>query len=397
MPSQNRNYDYNDVDIPDFMVKRSNDLQRQEHLRRMEEEDRLLKEQARKRRLALQRKAEIKRIREIRRRRQKALKIIIGGVVIVVFGNFLVNGLIGAIKGNDVEPTIDSGYSVIQIEEGTSLLPDEEQYTVGDNIIVTEPEEITIKIDMSYEARMASVDPSGTFQVGSELTEYVINKMHNNAEVVQYIIKYGEMYGVDPYILMAKAMQESSFSHNSCLPGGSNYNGYGMGIMQHESPDGRKIVAYNYQTGEEDVIRVTYDNAMDLEMNIKMGAMHFQNCLKNNNGNILLALQSYNYGQGMVNSILSRYGKEQGLTVDEIKSNYSDIGWMKYVTDAHNNAWRYIGDWNGYYGDANYIKNVLRYFVGDAACYYYDGEQVLFDLNTFEMTKVTENMDIITK
>ena len=85
------------------------------------------------------------------------------------------------------------------------------------------------------------------------------------------------------------------------------------------------------------------------------------------------------------------------MTVDEIKSNYSDIGWMEYVTDAHNNAWRYIGDWNGYFGDANYIRNVLRYFVGDAACYYYDGEQVLFDLNTFEMTKVTENMDIITK
>ena len=98
-----------------------------------------------------------------------------------------------------------------------------------------------------------------------------------------------------------------------------------------------------------------------------------------------------------INSILNRYGKAQGLTPEEIMANYSDIGWLEYVTDAHNNAWRYIGDWNGYYGDANYIKNVLRYFVGNEACYYYDGEQVLFDLNTFELTKVTENMDIITK
>lgn len=393
MPNQNYNYD--DIDIPDFMVKRTSELQRQEHLRRMEENDQILKERARKRKMALKRQAEIKRIREIRRRRQRAVKLILCGVTITVFGYFLVNGLVGDIKGSDALPE-PTDYSIIRIEEGDTLLPKEE-YTVGNNIVKEESEEITIKIDMSYDARMASVDPSGTFEVGSELTEYVVNKMHNNTEVMQYMIKYGEMYGVDPYILMAKAMQESSFSHNSCLPGGSNYNGYGMGIMQHESPDGRQIVAYNYKTGQEDVIRVTYDNAMDLEMNIKMGAMHFQNCLKNNNGNILLALQAYNYGQGMVNSILTRYGRDQGMTVDEIKSNYSDIGWMEYVTDAHNNAWRYIGDWNGYYGDANYIRNVLRYFVGDAACYYYDGEQVLFDLNTFEMTKVTENMDIITK
>lgn len=395
MPVQNNNYD--DIEIPDFMQRRTAELQRQEHLRRMQEEELRLKEQARKRRMALKRQAEIKRMREIKRRRQKALKIIIGGVVIVVFSNFMINGLANAINGNGVEPSLDSGYSIVQIQEGNNLLPEEENYTIGDNAIISEPEEVIIKVDMSYDARMASIDTSGTFAVGSELNEYVINKMDNNAEIVQYILKYGEMYGVDPYILMAKAMQESSFNHNSCLPGGANYNGYGMGIMQHEKPDGRKIVAYNYQTGQEDVVRVTFDNAMDLEMNIKMGAMHFQNCLKNNNGNLLLALQSYNYGQGMINSILNRYGKEQGLTPEEIMANYSDIGWLEYVTDAHNNAWRYIGDWNGYYGDANYIKNVLRYFVGNEACYYYDGEQVLFDLNTFELTKVTENMDIITK
>lgn len=393
----NQNYNYDDIDIPDFMVKRTSELQQQEHLRRMEEADRELKERARKRRLALKRQAEIKRIKEIKRRRQRAVKLFIGGVTITVFGYFLVNGLIDPIKSSSVVNNPNGDYTIVRVEEGNTLLPKEGEYTVGDSVFTTTPEEPNIKIDMSYDARMASVDPSGTFGVGSELTEYVINKMNNNMEVMQYMIKYGEIYGVDPYILIAKAMQESSFSHNSCLPGGSNYNGYGMGIMQHESPDGRQIVAYNYQTGQEDTIRVTYDNAMDLEMNIKMGAMHFQNCLKNNNGNILLALQAYNYGQGMIDSILTRYGKEQGMTIEEIKSNYEDIGWMEYVTDAHNNAWRYIGNWNGYYGDANYIKNVLRYFVGDAACYYLDGEQVLFDLNTFEITKVTENMDIITK
>ena len=124
MPVQNNNYD--DIEIPDFMQRRSAELQRQEHLRRMQEEELRLKEQARKRRMALKRQAEIKRMREIKRRRQKALKIIVGGVVIVVFSNFMINGLANAIKGNDVEPSLDSGYSIVQIQEGNNLLPEEE-------------------------------------------------------------------------------------------------------------------------------------------------------------------------------------------------------------------------------------------------------------------------------
>lgn len=384
------NHEDYDFEIPDFVNKRA------EHLRRVEEEQRLM-ELERKRRLALQRQAKIKRIREQKRRRQRAIKLTIGGITVVVLSSILINNLIGGVKGNQVEHNVDTSYTIVQIQEGDDLLPVEEQYVVDETVLETAPEEVVIKIDMSYDARMANVDTNGTFKVGSELNEYVLNKLSNNSEVVNYLIKYGEMYGVDPYILIAKAMQESSFSHNACLPGGKNYNGYGMGIMQHESPDGRKITAFNYETGQEEVAYVTWDNAADLEMNIKMGAMHFQNCLNKNNGNILLALQSYNYGQGMIESILRAYGKEIGMDPEEIKSNYEDIGWMKYVKDAHNNAWKYVRGWEGYYGDANYIKNVLRYFVGNEACYYYDGEQVLFDLNTFEMTKLTENTEIIMK
>ena len=147
MPVQNNNYD--DIEIPDFMQRRSAELQRQEHLRRMQEEELRLKEQARKRRMALKRQAEIKRMREIKRRRQKALKIIIGGVVIVVFSNFMINGLANAINGNGVEPSLDSGYSIVQIQEGNNLLPEEENYTIGDNAIISEPEEVIIKVDMS--------------------------------------------------------------------------------------------------------------------------------------------------------------------------------------------------------------------------------------------------------
>lgn len=394
MPSQN--YDYDDL-IPDFMQRRTEELQKQARARALEEERSFLEQQARQRKLRLQKQAQIKRIRAIKRRRQLAVRLVLGGIVVVILCSAIVGALINGIKGNKVEEGINSGYEIIEIKDGNDLRPVEDQYTISADVPIIEPEEETIKVDLSYEARMANIDSNGLFKVGSELTEYVTNKFNNNSDVMQYFIKYGEMYGVDPYILMAKAMQESSFNHNSCLPGGSNYNGYGMGIMQHESPDGRKIVAYNYITGQEDVVRVTFDNAMDLEMNIKMGAMHFQNCLNNNNGNIFLALQSYNYGQGMVNSILNRYGKTQGMTSDEIKSNYDDTGWLEYVTDAHNNAWRYISGWEGYYGDANYIKNVLRYFPGTQACYYYDGQLILFDLNTFEITVVSENMDIITK
>lgn len=381
-----------DIDIPEFMRNEEYERHRREKIRQIEEEKRRINQEAERiRQYKLQKKAEEKRLRQIKRRNSIIVRIVIGGIVVIVVGNLFVNALV-----NKKSTEINKPYEVIMVESDKKQ---EDSYTVSINPAApsasTAPEVDIINIDLSYEARKASIDTSGKFSVGSEVNEYFYMVLNNNQYLHDMFIKYGEMYGVDPYILMAKAFQESSFNHNACLPGGKNYNGYGVGIMQHESPDGREIVAHNYKTGQDDVMYLTMDNAVNVEKNIQMGAMHFQKCLEDNNGNLLLALQSYNYGQGMVNSILKRYADERGLTVDAVKSSYSDTEWLSLVTDAHNNAWRYISGWDGYYGDDHYIKHVLRYFIGSDTYYYYNGEKVVFDLNTFEMITVDENVRVI--
>lgn len=382
-----------DFDIPSFMTSSEYNRQRQERLRQIEEEERRLQQEAEKRRrYKLQRQAEIKRMRKIQRMKARVVKIVICGIVVTVMGTMIVNSL--ANKNEEPLPTKDP-YEVSIVADDKGMSQDD-MYTIPATVPVIEEEKVDIvSIDLSYEARKASINTNGMFKVGSEVNEYFFLVLNNNSNAYDLFLKYGEMYGVDPYILMAKAFQESSFNHNACLPGGKNYNGYGVGIMQHESPDGREIVAHNYITGQDDVMYLTMDNAINLEKNIQMGAMHFQKCLEDNNGNLLLALQSYNYGQGMVNSILRKYAEEKGLTVDAVKSSYTDTEWLSLVTDAHNNAWKYIRGWEGYYGDNHYIKHVLRYFIGSDTYYYYNGEKIIFDLNTFETIVVDENVRVI--
>ncbi len=341
--------------------------------------------------LKLEKNSQPKTMRQIKRQRVRAIRIVIGTISVVIVGTILVNAFI---------PTIDSkGQTNDQYEIeyvlGNDLPTDDEYEIIIETPTETPPVEEEMNVDLTFEARLNSINPTGQFEVGSEVQDYFLMVLNDNEYMVSLFKKYGEMYGVDPYLLIAKAMQESSFNHNACLPGGANYNGYGVGIMQHESPDGREIVAHNYETGEDDVMYVTMDNAIDLEMNIKMGAMHFQKCIERNNGNVLIALQSYNYGQGMMNSILSTYAKTKNLTVDAVKMLYSDTAWLEQVNDAHNNAWRYIGDWKGYYGDANYIKNVLKNFVGDKVCYKYNGETCIFDLNSLELAVVNDTVKVI--
>lgn len=378
-----------DFDIPSFMTSREYDQRRREHLRQIEEEERRIALEAeRRRRYKLQKQAEAKRMREIKRIKALVVKIAIGGLLITVTGTALVNSLA---SNESVKQSVENQYEVIMSTEAS--IPRDDMYIVGSS--PAEKTKDIVNIDLSFEARKASIDSTGKFKVGSEVNAYLLMVLDNNEEIYNLFLKYGEMYGVDPYILIAKAFQESSFNHNSCLPGGKNYNGYGVGIMQHETPDGREVVAHNYVTGQDDVMYLTMNNAIDLEKNIQMGAMHFQKCLENNNGNVLLALQSYNYGQGMINSILQKYASSKGITVDAVKNAYTDTGWLSLVTDAHNNAWKYISNWDGYYGDADYIKNVLRYFIGNDICYNYNGEKVVFNLNTFDMITVVENVRVI--
>ncbi|MCI9233007.1 MAG: transglycosylase SLT domain-containing protein [Bacilli bacterium] len=200
------------------------------------------------------------------------------------------------------------------------------------------------------------------------------------------IIETAIAYGIDPYILLAKGLTESNLEHEACLPNGSRYNGYGVGAFQLESPDGRIVKAWNYETQSEESLSITMENAIDFKNNTKAAAMYFQNRINLYNGNIYLALQSYNYGQGMMRIIIHDYAKQMGITEEEVKNNFNDLGWLKIVQDVHLNPnnyyYRVMLDldetdleiiqeaqkkyvWkHSTYGNPHYIADVLSYYVG---------------------------------
>ena len=217
------------------------------------------------------------------------------------------------------------------------------------------------------------------FHVGSsEYKRNVIDFLSSPSGNLIY--KYSEQFGVDPNIIAAMAMQETSLNHNECIPGGEFYSGYGVGVMQLESPTGQEVSAYNYETNEIETEYVTMENACNFEKNIKIGCMIFQNSLENNQGNIFLAIQSHNYGQPMLDYIMyDNYGDN----IDYIKLNYENTDWVAGIKQAHQNPSRYLFDWEGStYGDGDYIENVLRFMPVDTVKYTYDNNIYKFNLKT---------------
>ena len=90
-------------------------------------------------------------------------------------------------------------------------------------------------------------------------------------------LKPGSNYGVDPYLLLAKAMTESSLMHNAVLPGGANFNNHAWGLMQIENVHiGEVISAYNYKTQQMDTIKITQESLKNLDTNVQIASMMFQ-------------------------------------------------------------------------------------------------------------------------
>lgn len=166
---------------------------------------------------------------------------------------------------------------------------------------------------------MFSVDGGGVgggeFEDGME-TEYTVNGIAPEVERFRpYFTKYAKEYGIPEHvnILMAMAMQES----------GGRY----ADVMQSSESLG-----------------LPRNSITDPEKSIKQGVKYFAQVLKNAGGDVELALQSYNFGNGFID-----YAKEnnngaysESLALDFSHYMAEKMGWDRY-------------------GDANYVQNVMRY------------------------------------
>ncbi len=161
--------------------------------------------------------------------------------------------------------------------------------------------------------------------------------------------EYGSRYGIDPNLLMALASQESGGEHYNNLD-----NGPAEGIMQIEKSVhiGTTVTAYNVETHEYESIKVTAENLQDIETNIQVGTMILQNCLKEKNYNIPLALQTYNFGPGNMSEVLHTCSDLEDISIDSMINDPTSNEWMRYRN--------YLD-----VGDPEYVEHVFSYLNQD--------------------------------
>ena len=290
------------------------------------------------------------------------------GVIIIVAANLIPFNVAKA----DDEATTNPIY-VETIDNGDSIDFKNVDYPISEN-----------KESIVIENTEKAPDP---FSVGSNPDKKMVIDFLSSP-TGQLVYKYASDYGVDPNIMASIAMQETTLNHDACIPGGEMYSGYGVGLMQLESPSGEAVTAYNYNTNEWDTEYVTMDNACNLETNIKIGCMMFQKKLKENCGNVFLATQSHNYGQGMIDMMMNNL---YGNAANEVMQDYSNASWITEIENIHNNPGMYISDWNeSGYGDGKYLEHVFGHCPVDEVKYKYGAYEYTFNLKTMKVTDMFE-------
>ncbi|HHY24560.1 MAG TPA: lytic transglycosylase domain-containing protein [Clostridiaceae bacterium] len=109
-----------------------------------------------------------------------------------------------------------------------------------------------------------------------------------------YIFKYSEENGIDPYLTISVIFVESKFYPNAISKKGAR------GLMQIMPKTGEWIAE---QIGIEDY---QVDDLFDIETNIRLGTWYLAYLMKQFDGDLILVLAAYNGGQGNVREWLQQ-------------------------------------------------------------------------------------------
>ena len=174
------------------------------------------------------------------------------------------------------------------------------------------------------------------------------------------IVKYSEMYELDPYLIASIINVESRYDKNATSPKNAR------GLMQ-----------IGPQTGEwaSQVLGIenyTEELLFDPEVNINMGTWYIRTLFKEFNGNLDLVLAAYNAGSGNVNKWLNDEEycsdganlskipfKETEDYLEKVKKGYNIYStvYKRYIMSPNENDSFYISLLHN-------IKRTLEQFIG---------------------------------
>ncbi len=158
------------------------------------------------------------------------------------------------------------------------------------------------------------------------------------------IEKYAKMYGIDPSVAFAIACHERG-SHSNQVDAGGGIGLYQIQIEGSWNWDNKEVSAYNFDTNSIETFKITKDNVSNLDNNIKVGLMIFQNCLQRNDYNIAKAITEYNYGSTFLDKTIN----DACYFLDKDDSYFNDINHLEWL------------NYRNYGGDPHYLENVMKY------------------------------------
>ncbi len=169
------------------------------------------------------------------------------------------------------------------------------------------------------------------------------------------IQKYSKMYGIDPKLMLAISLVESTGNHDPVKNSGG---ATGLMQIQNEAFENKSIRAYNFESNCYEELYIDAEKISDLEYNIKIACMLMQNNLQYTDYNIIMAIQSYNMGYGSIMDILKVYSANCNVKIDDIKQNINDVDWLdyRYVIHPGNNYVERVFSWLGTDVQINCIK-----------------------------------------
>lgn len=181
----------------------------------------------------------------------------------------------------------------------------------------------------------------GTYKLADAVTKY--SALFEQA---------GDQYGIDPNILAAVCMQESSGINYSYREDGTEYPAWG--IMQIEYTHEKAFAEFGLN---REGTAWTLEDRLDPEKAILYAAYLLSESLYKYDYDYAKMLQAYNFGDTVLMRIINAVGDK----------------WL----DERKNAVKYADNWKyETYGDAEYIEHVLRYYHSDIP---YNGAKVEID------------------
>ena len=179
---------------------------------------------------------------------------------------------------------------------------------------------------------------------GTSMENIEIGTAKLNSTVKSYADLFkaaGDRYGVDPNLLAAICMQESSGRNLSYRDDGTEYPAWG--IMQIEKSNEQIFAKFGKDTTG---VEWTLSDRLDPEKSVAFAAHLISKALIRYDCDYMKMVQSYNFGEPVLNKIIDAVGDE----------------WL----DERKNAKNYVDDWPyDSYGDAEYIEHVMRYYHND--------------------------------